>query len=301
MVLILIPRLGAAVVIRKIEGYSRAILKQDCRKPMPLSTEHRAMPDLPEVFICKTAFAAVAGRSQPQTPAPRQHVAARASNGVTCIALADGADGADRSDIGAQVAVTAALAYVCKNFESLWQNMDKHNAKAAQRLVHRCLDALRRKSAKVGCSINDLTCSLAFVACSQGRYMAGHLGAGVIVSMDPDGKLATLSPPENTESGRTGVFLTDPKAVSKLSLYRGPIEAPAGFAILSDGAARSLFQPAGTTVAPTVLNWLELNATSPRKKFKAVLAEKLQQSIASESADDCALGLLSILRRDVSA
>ncbi|MNN86975.1 hypothetical protein D3C81_2044590 [compost metagenome] len=75
--------------------------------------------------------------------------------------------------------------------------MEKIHAKAAQRLVNRCLDAFRRKSAKHGGDINDLACTLSFVAYSQGRYMAGHLGDGVIASIDSDGQLQTLSPPEN--------------------------------------------------------------------------------------------------------
>ncbi|MNB56339.1 hypothetical protein D3C87_795330 [compost metagenome] len=258
------------------------------------------MSDLPD-FTCKTAFASVAGRSHLKTQTPCQdYVAARESNGVTCIALADGAGSRARSDIGAQVAVTATLAYVCKNFESLWQNMEKIHAKAAQRLVNRCLDAFRRKSAKHGGDINDLACTLSFVAYSQGRYMAGHLGDGVIASIDSDGQLQTLSPPENGEYANTTWFLTDPKAISKLRLYRGHIDTPTGFAIMSDGSAESLYQKSSGLPAPAVKTLLGWNATLPGKKFKAVLSENLQQSIASKTSDDCALGLMSILEREGS-
>ena len=259
------------------------------------------MSELSVDFTCKTAFASVAGRSHLKTRTPCQdYVAARESNGVTCVSLADGAGSRERSDTGAQVAVTATLAYVCKNFESLWQNMDKHNAKAAQRLVNRCLDAFRRKSAKLGCTINDLACTLSFVAYSRGRYIAGHLGDGVIASVDSNGQLQTLSPPENGEFANTTWFLTDPKAISKLRLYRGHIEAPTGFVIMSDGTAESLYQKSSGAPAPAVQKLLEWNATLPGKKFRAVLSENLQQSIASKTVDDCALGLLSILNREGS-
>lgn len=259
------------------------------------------MSDLTLDFTCKTAFASVAGRSHLETQAPCQdYVAARESNAVTCIALADGAGSRARSDIGAQVAVTATLAYVCKNFESLWQNMEKHNAKAAQRLINRCLDAFRRKSAKLGCEINDLACTLSFVAYSQGRYMAGNLGVGVIALIDPDGQLETLSPPENDELTNTTSLLNDPKAISKLRLYRGTVLAPTGLAIMSAGTAESLYQKSSGVPAPAVQKLLEWNATLPGKKFKVVLSEHLQQSIASETADDCALGLISILQRENS-
>jgi hypothetical protein len=255
------------------------------------------MPEIPVDLRCKTACAFVAGREHLKTQTPCQDfVAARESNEVTCISLANGADSRASSAIGAQIAVTATLAFVCKNFESLWQNMDKHNAKAAQRLVNRCLDAFRRKSAKLGGEINDLACSLSFVAYSRGRYLAGHLGDGVIASADADGQLQALSHPENGEPANSTLFLTDHKAASRLRLYRGQIEATIGFAIMSDGTAESLYDKASGAPAPAIQKLLELNATLPRKKMKELLADNLQQSIASKTENDCSLGLLSILK-----
>ncbi|MHC8296109.1 PP2C family serine/threonine-protein phosphatase [Pseudomonas sp. LB3P58] len=258
------------------------------------------MPEIPVDFSCNTACAFVAGREHLRTQTPCQdYVAARESNEVTCISLAVGAGSRAKSDIGAQVAVTATLAFVCKNFESLWQNMDKHNAKAAQRLVNRCLDAFRRKAAKLGGDINDLACTLSFVAYSQGRYLAGHLGDGVIASVDADGQLQALSHPENGESANTAPLLTDHKAASRLRLYRGQIEATTGFAIMSDGTAQSLYDKSSGVPAPAIQKLLEWNATLPRKKMREVLGDNLQQSIASKTGDDCSIGLLSILKHSI--
>ena len=259
------------------------------------------MPEIPEDFSCKTACAFVAGREHLRTQMPCQdYVAARESNEVTCISLAKGAGSRARSEIGAQVAVTATLAFVCKNFESLWQNMDKHNAKAAQRLVNRCLDAFRRKVAKLGGDINDLACTLSFVAYSRGRYLAGHLGDGVIASVDADGQLLALSHPENGESANTAPLLTDHKAASRLRLYRGQIEATTGFAIMSDGTAQSLYDKSSSVPDPALQKLLEWNATLPRKKMREVLGDNLQQSIASKTEDDCSIGLLSILKHSIN-
>ncbi|RON48434.1 hypothetical protein BK666_08395 [Pseudomonas frederiksbergensis] len=257
------------------------------------------MPEHPIEFTCKTACSFVAGRSHFEAHTPcLEYVAARESNDVTCIALADGADSRARSDIGAQVAVTATLGFVCKNFESLWQNMEKHNAKAAQRLVNRCLDAFRRKSAKLGCDINDLACTLSFVAYSRGRYLSGNLGDGVIASVDPDGQLQALSSPQNAEPANTPLFLTDQKVAARLRLYRGQIGATTGFALMSDGTAQSLYHTSSGVPAPAVQTLLEWNATLPRKKMKSMLGDNLQQSIASKTAGDCSIGLLSVLQRE---
>ena len=259
------------------------------------------MPEISVDLRCKTTCAFVAGRSHLKTQTPCQdYVAARESNEVTCISLAKGAGSRAKSEIGAQVAVTATLGFVCKNFESLWQNMDKHNAKAAQRLVNRCLDAFRRKSAKLGGDINDLACTLSFVAYSRDRYLAGHLGDGVIASVDADGQLQALSHPENGELAHTALFLTDHKAASQLRLYRGQIEASTGFAIMSDGSAESLYEKSSGVPAPAIQQLLELNATLPRKKMKDVLGDNLQQSIASQTEDDCSIGLLSILKHSTN-
>ena len=137
---------------------------------------------------------------------------------------------------------------------------------------------------------------MSFVAYSQGRYLAGHLGDGVIASVDADGQLQALSHPENGELANSPLLLTDHKAASRLRLYRGPIEATTGFAIISDGSAESLYDKVSGVPAPEIEKLLELNATLPRKKMREVLGDNLQQSIASKTEDDCSLGLLSILK-----
>ncbi|WP_145256091.1 protein phosphatase 2C domain-containing protein [Pseudomonas sp. SJZ131] len=252
------------------------------------------MSELTMNFSTKTACAFVAGRAQLQTDTPgRAYAAARESNDVTCIAAADGASFRAHSAIGAQVAVTAALGFVCKNFESLWQNMDKHNAKAAQRLVNRCLDAFRRKSNKLACDSGELGCSLSFVAYSGGRYLAGHLSDGLMVSVDAAGQLQTLFAAETAEHAAAKPLLTEPKAASRLKLMRGPIEALTGFALISEGSAQSLCDDG--VPAPAILQWLESNATLPRKKIKSALADNLQQ-LASDH--DSAIGLLSLRLRE---
>jgi hypothetical protein len=140
---------------------------------------------------------------------------------------------------------------------------------------------------------------LSFVAYSRGRYLAGHLGDGVIASADADGQLQALSPPENGELANSTLFLTDHKAASRLRLYRGQIEATTGFAIMSDGTAESLYHKSSGVPAPAIQKLLEWNATLPRKKMKEVLGDNLQQSIASQTEDDCSIGLLSILKPSI--
>jgi len=69
---------------------------------------------------------------------------------------------------------------------------------------------------------------------------------------------------------------------------------------MSDGSAESLYDKSSGVPAPAIQQLLELNATLPRKKMKDVLGDNLQQSIASQTENDCSIGLLSILKHSTN-
>jgi hypothetical protein len=68
---------------------------------------------------------------------------------------------------------------------------------------------------------------------------------------------------------------------------------------MSDGTAESLYHKSSGVPAPAIQKLLEWNATLPRKKMKEVLGDNLQQSIASQTENDCSIGLLSILKPSI--
>ncbi|WDU61416.1 PP2C family serine/threonine-protein phosphatase [Pseudomonas poae] len=245
-----------------------------------------------------TACAFIAGSSHAKTQTPCQDfVAARRVKGITCIALADGAGSRSRSEEGAKVVVNTMLAYICRHFETLWKMAENNPVTAAEEVISRCMKALQLKAVELECNADDLASTLLFVAHSHGRYLAAHLGDGLIAMVDSEGQAHVLSLPDNGEFTNTTVFVTDPRAVPRLRIYCGLTQDHAGFMIMSDGAAESLYQKVTTTPAPAIKKLLEWNIRLPRKKMKAVLEGNLGDSIASKTSDDCAVGLLSVLRQ----
>ncbi|GGC63568.1 hypothetical protein GCM10011400_59250 [Paraburkholderia caffeinilytica] len=143
------------------------------------------------------------------------------------------------------------------------------------------------------CDVDAFACTLMFVAHKSGRYLAGHLGDGMIAMDDGVGEVITLSHPDNGEYANT-TFVTEPDAVQRLRIYAGECAASA-FAVMSDGTAESLYlratgQPARLALSKR-FHWTR---TFPRSKTEGILAQNLEQAFAGKTTDDCSIGLMVI-------
>lgn len=251
----------------------------------------------------KTACARIAGRSHVQSSTPCQdYVSSRQGRDIACIALADGAGSRARSEFGAEVAVKATIRFVCKHFDMLWEQAAEDSGEVARQLTEYCLAALRRKARTLECAVEDLACTLLFVAQQGERYLIGHLGDGLIARLTGDGRVEALSHPDNGEFANTTRFLTDPSAVRRLRIARGTDDGSGGFAIMSDGTAESLYLKASRTPAASAIQkLLGWNAALPRARMEAILAANLEQAFARKTTDDCSIALLSACPRSEAA
>ncbi len=239
----------------------------------------------------------IVGKSHASSHAPCQDFAAcRRSTTMACIALADGAGSRQRSEIGAEAVVRASLRMLEAQFDEIY-GMCELDKGAAQRHIHqRLMTVLQQEAATHDCEVNELASTLLFVAHKRGRFIAGHVGDGVIAQVDGDGSAQTLSHPENGEYANTTVFVTDSSAADRLRLFHGESDARvAGFALMSDGCAESLYDKQSGNPAAAVSKLIAWNATLSRNNINLVLRGNLEQSFSKKSSDDCSLALLSIL------
>ena len=171
---------------------------------------------------------------------------------------------------------------------------------AARQRIHRHLiELLDRAAARHDCRTDDLASTLLFVAHKAGRFVAGHIGDGVIAQLDEGGVPVTLSYPDNGEFANTTVFVTDPSALDKFRLFHGEGDAKLiGFAVMSDGCAESLYDKKTGRPATAIAKLLAWNQDLSRTKANAMLAANLEQAFAKKSSDDCSLALLSIVRHN---
>lgn len=245
----------------------------------------------------KVAFGRIIGRAHIAAQTPCQDYASGFSNAnMGCIALADGAGSRPKSHIGAEAVVRATLRLLRARFDAIY-SMCEDAPEVAQGHIHaKLLTALHRTTKKHDCNIGDLASTLLFVARKGKKFMAGHIGDGLIAQIDPTGAPQTLSQPNNGEYANTTYFVTDSDAVRHLRLFHGELDQNvSGYAIMSDGCAESLHEKKTGKPATAVRKLLTWNQTLSRSMVNAILRANMEQAFSKKSADDCSLGLLSII------
>lgn len=218
---------------------------------------------------------------------------------MACAALADGAGSRARSEVGAEVVVRAILRMLSAQFDEVYRLCDDDPDAARQRIHRHLIELLDRAAARHDCATDDLASTLLFVGHKAGRFVAGHIGDGVIAQLEADGVPVTLSYPENGEFANSTVFVTDPSALDNFRLFCGTSNPNlVGFALMSDGCAESLYDKKTGRPATAIAKLLAWNLELSRTKADSILAANLEQTFAKKSSDDCSLALLSIVRQD---
>lgn len=235
----------------------------------------------------KVSWAVCAGRRHQQEGTPCQDwVAVRRKDAVVCCALADGAGSRSRSELGAECVTQAVSELLSSQFETLWTLEDSTLASA---VIDHCVQELKRLEPP----IYELACTLLFCAAHRdGRFLAGHLGDGVMIR-EEGGALSVFSPPDNGEYQNETYFITGGDAVDRLRVRRGQWTAQGTLLLMSDGTADSLYHYADGTPAAacqTLAAWLR---DGEEKVISQALQNNLEHTFAKRTGDDMSLILLS--------
>lgn len=214
---------------------------------------------------------------------------------MACVALADGAGSRSKSEIGAEAVVRTTLRLLSEQFDAIYEMCVDAEETARRHIHNRLLESLRRAASRHDCDVRALASTLLFVAHKGHRFLAGHIGDGLIAQIDEGGTPHTLSPPDNGEFANTTVFVTDPNAGERFRLFHGgPEQSASGYVVMSDGCAESLYDKRTGNPALAISKLLSWNQELSRKKMDGILAANLQQAFSKKSADDCSLALLSV-------
>lgn len=241
----------------------------------------------------KVACGRVVGRSHIAASTPCQdYVAARNIRGIGCVALADGAGSRANSEVGAHEAVKATLRILSRDFDELYALTSTDYSAVASRVISECRRALDRKAQAFNAEVDTFACTLMFVAHKDGRYLAGHLGDGIIAMETEEGTIEVLSRPDNGEYVNTTVFITEPDAASRFRIYAGVHSTPS-FAVMSDGTAESLYLRSTGRTAPALQKLLQWTRELSKSKAEGMLSANLEQVFGKKTTDDCSIGLLT--------
>ena len=208
------------------------------------------------------------------------------SGDVICCALADGAGSRSSSEVGAACVTRFVSGLFCQAFEALWAMED---GALARRITELCCAALARQAPP----IYDLACTLLFCAAHRdGRFLAGHLGDGIMI-LEQGGQLSVFSPPENGAYRNETFFITGEDASEHLRIRRGVWAQPGTLLMMSDGTAESLYHYATQAPAPAcriLAQWLR---EGDEETVSAALGENMEQIFSAHTGDDMSLILLN--------
>ena len=239
----------------------------------------------------------------------QDNVASFSANGVHAIALSDGGGSRKFSQIGSEYSTKAAVKLLVEKFDDFYARMDRiaTGGKKAPALLlalrleilDTVLNALREQVTPER-ALLDFGCTLQFAAVKDGRYIAGHVGDGVMAALYQRGlarRVEVLSHPENGEGPNVTFFVTDHNAKDHLRLSHGECHQLEGILMMSDGPEELLYSVAGGMHQNT-LKLFDNFAGVGEAQYRDNLERFLSRTVARHSFDDLSLNLLYLENAD---
>lgn len=211
------------------------------------------------------------------------------ANGVTAIALADGAGSAQWSQEGAAVAVRQVCELLCAEFDSLFRAPSPVLARKV--ILEEVRGAIRDRAEQLGVRSRELACTLLAVAMRGDTYLVFHVGDGVI-GYQRAGKLLVASAPRNGEFANTTTFVTSADALRASRILKGSNPDLEGFVLMSDGCEAALYHKRKQKLAPLMTKLFQRAELLGRESAQGQLEAVLDQIIARRTQDDCSLALM---------
>lgn len=215
-------------------------------------------------------------------------------SGVQVLCLADGAGSASHSDVGAQAVVDEACSMLVERFAEFAASDD--GARVKVELHEQLVSKLNKVASRHGVEPRDLASTFLCVAVSGERFLGAHVGDGVVGYLK-SGELKVISAPDNNEFVNQTTFVTSGRAVESMRLFRGSLDGVAGFILMSDGTAESLFDPQTGKLAAACTKLIAAVGAAPpnlskTSKYNKRLRRLMDLKIRNATKDDCSIGIL---------
>lgn len=215
--------------------------------------------------------------------------------GIQVLCLSDGAGSATHSEFGAQALVEEGCRLLADRFSDFI--VSKDGAYVRTEIVARLLARLEESAGRLNVKVEDLAATFLAVGVSEEHFFIVHVGDGVI-GLVRNGESKVASGPDNSEFANQTTFLTSEGAASTMRLLRGTIDGVAGFILMSDGTAHSLYNTRTRELAPACLKLVATLASAPTARtknpeYKKQLRKLIDTKIRHATKDDCSIGILA--------
>ena len=242
----------------------------------------------------------------------QDNVASAAANGVYAIALSDGGGSRKFSEIGSEFSTRAVSELLTERFEDFYERLERIKAGGPKsqamllglrlEILDHVLGALRTQVTPER-ALPDFGCTLQFAAIKEGRYIAGHVGDGVMAALYQRGlsrRVEVLSHPENGDGPNITFFITDHNAKDHLRLQHGECHQLEGILLMSDGPEEVLYD-AASGMHQNTQKLFDNCAGVPTAQYRANLQRFLERTVSRHSYDDLSLNLLYLESVDQDA
>lgn len=242
-----------------------------------------------------TIAVALRGSAHEKRGLPCQDVCAgNATATHAWLALADGAGSCPHAEAGAKAVVACAKTFLWRHRAHL---ETPEGRVALLKALHEALD---RQAEKCSCTRKDLGSTFLAVHIWNGRYVAFHLGDGVIGCSHHDGSVSLLSAPENGYYANETWLTTSAEVLRHLRVYTGSLNDIDGFVMMSDGCAATLFRPNEKKLHEFVPHLFARLRELPQQSAKEELKAFLTEFAKPRTGDDISVAFLQGLTIPIS-
>ena len=204
-------------------------------------------------------------------------VKAFSNDELSAIVLCDGAGSKEYGTKAADTVANCTIDFIANNF----QNFDPV----------RFVDTINNKLEGLDLNEKNAGTTLMFVAANKNKYIAGHLGDGVILKGNKKG-FNLLSAPENGHIVNITYFLPSEHADEHFRMQSGAIKEQTAFILSSDGASDFLYDPkngVGYNACNIFYQWAQ---EKTKAECESNIQEALQTELAKYTSDDMSIALL---------
>lgn len=196
-------------------------------------------------------------------------------NGVSVLAMADGAGSKFYADKGAEIAVDRGMRFISDEFDMLY-NEDNHS-RICKYIIEDILYGLMVEAEKINCDYHEFGATIALAAVKDDRYILFSLGDSTVYRIEEGKKIITLRP-YNYGSKDVTVLTTTGNAYKVGKIRKDKLKNIDSFIIMTDGMT-------------------ELYNATDLKNIENIdeLCEKVEYSIDEYKVpyyDDCGFGII---------
>lgn len=211
---------------------------------------------------------------------------------VFVLAVSDGASSAKYAAEGADCVTRAAVQLLCKRF-FLYYWASAIGINCARRITSFIQKQVRLLPNAIDDSLFEFSSTLLTVAIKDDKYIAIHIGDGVIGIERNNNESEVLSYPQNDEHENITEFITQADASEQLQIYHGNLSDITGFVLMTDGTSESLYDKQERILAPACVKLLAAARELPEAEMQEQLKGTLERVIATKTHDDCSIALIA--------